>query len=193
MEEMQTSSSEGMLAPSNWLKQRFEKESKKDVIPMAERFGQIIGIVFIGIFIAYFAAHLSSNMGFFRPNFGAFEAVLFFGIGMYGILPAMMKFIFGRKNRVRPFDFMGNVLMLFAMIFFLAIWPFDFAHIADALASDLQFIVSWLSDQFMQILLIIGIPILVFVTVLELLTYFGVKEILGKAGPQPAIEPLLPK
>ena len=174
------------------LQRRFEKEAARDILPNAERFGQLVGIVFIFIFVFYFQSHLSIGTGFFRSNFGALEAIIFFGIMIFGVLPAILKFIFGRKNKVRPLEFVNNVLVVIAGIYFLSTWPFDFSHIADVLPADIQFIIAWLSDPLMQILMMIGIPILSIVSIIEMLTYFGVRRILEEPGPQPPVEPIQP-
>ncbi|MEM4262571.1 MAG: hypothetical protein QXY98_02395 [Thermoplasmata archaeon] len=174
------------------LQKRFEKEAARDVLPMAERFGQLVGIVFIVIFVLYFLSLLSMNTGFFKSNFGAPEAALFFGVAIFGMFPALSRFIFGRRNKVRPLDLVNNVLVIIAGMYFLSTWPFDFSHVADALPIDIQFIIAWLSDPFMQILVIIVIIALLTASIIEMFTYFGVKRILEEPSPQPAAEPTQP-
>lgn len=120
------------------LQKRFEKEAARDVLPKAERFGQLVGIVFIVIFVFYFLSHLSTNTGFFKSNFGALEAALFFGVAIFGIFPAVSRFIFGRRNKVRPLDSVNNILVIIAGMYFLSTWPFDFSRVANALPSNIQ-------------------------------------------------------
>jgi len=183
---------EGTIPISNWYQKHIEREAKKDVLPKGERIGVIVGIVFIIICIVFFATHLTSDSGFFTSDFGALGAALFFGAAIYGIFPQILKFMFGTKNRVRPFEFIGNVLTLIAGIYFISTWPFDFTHLADILPGGLQPVLSWISNELVQILLIIGIPILAFFTFFELMRYFGIKKELEKPEAQPVVEPLTP-
>jgi len=165
---------------NQWFMKTAEKEAKKDRIPNAERYGQIIGIVFIIIFISFFALHQTRDTGFFTEDFGSLAAIIFYAFAAYGIIPAIVKILTGRKNIGRGFDIIGGVIFLIAAVYLLYIFPFDFSHVAEPLPHSLEFLISWISDTFIRVVFSIGIVIMLVVTPYNSIIFWHVRRKLSE-------------
>ena len=86
----------------------------------------MVGVV-IGLVVAwYFLDLFQSGSNFFTSDFDDLDAVLFFGIAFFGVLPGLVKAILGRKNVTRPLDVALSVAILFASAWFLYYLPVRF-------------------------------------------------------------------
>ena len=173
-----------------WASRNVEREVKKDTMPRSERFGQVIGVGVAIVFLLYFAALYNESTGFFTPEFTAVGAFMFFGAGAFGIVPTLIRFVTGRKNPARPADAVGNVLMMVASVYLLAVFPLDFAHLGDLLPHALESVVEVITNDIARILLAIGAVISPVLAFNNILTYFAVREELSAghaatADPQP--------
>ena len=141
----------------NWFVRHVEAEAKKDTMLYSERVGNVVAFVIIILVILYFAAHQMWSTGFFTSKFGTLEALLFYGVLIYQIFPTALKVLFGRKNLARLFDIFGSVLFAAALAWLFAIFPFDFAYFADVLPSFLRFLLQWISNDIVRVLMVLGI------------------------------------
>lgn len=160
-----------------WFEKQAEREAKKDSLRRSDRFGQIIGIIGIIVIIVFFAYHLAKPTGFFTSAFGAFDAALFFGINILGILPQVIRLVTNRKTPARPFDIINSVLMLVALIYFVAKFPFDFSHFADPLPRSLEFLLSWVSNGLASALMVLGIIGMLFALPYQTLLHMAVRKL----------------
>ncbi|HDP96477.1 MAG TPA: hypothetical protein ENN25_02155 [Euryarchaeota archaeon] len=129
---------------------------KKDIIPLPDKIGQVVGMVFIVIFVAFFVKHQTDSTGFFTSEFGTAEAIVFYAAALFGLVTGSAKIVFGRKNRVRPIELIGNILWIVVSVWMLVVFPFDFAHLADVLPEYLQPLLDWVSNDIGRILVVLG-------------------------------------
>lgn len=120
---------------------------EKTVLSIPDRIGEIVGIFFIALFAAFFVYHQTTNTGFMTPEFGLTATILFYGSFALSILTSAARAVIGRRDRARPFELASNVFTAIAALWFLSAFPFNFAHLADALPSFMQFILSWITNE----------------------------------------------
>ena len=169
----------------SWFEKQAEKEAKNDTLKKFDRLGQVLGIVGVVICIIFFGYHLTKPTGFFTPAFGTFDAALFFGINLFGIIPQIIRLVMNRKIPARPFDIINSMLLFVAMIYFVAKFPFDFSHFADPLPMSLESLLSWVSNGLVSALMVLGIIGMLFALPYQTLLYMTIRELPPEAKEQP--------
>jgi cytochrome bd-type quinol oxidase subunit 2 len=170
----------------NWLTKQARKEAKTYAMNTSQRTGQIATAIGPLIGLLFFAAHQMWSTGFFTSKFGLLEAFLFYSLIVIGILNAIIRGILGRKNTLRPFEIGWIIYMIIAFICLLAIFPFDFSHLADVLPNFLRFLLAWISDEIAKALVILAILGTTLFTIYDALLYVYVRRELSKTAPKPA-------
>ena len=100
----------GIFEDSNWVRKQVSESAKKDIIPFPDKVGQIVGMAFIVIIVAFFVKHQNDSTGFFTSEFGTGETIVFYAAALFGLLTGSAKIVVGRKNKVRPIEMVGNML-----------------------------------------------------------------------------------
>jgi len=159
-----------------WFDGHAAKEAIRDRLRPSERVGQLAGVVIAAIVAVYFTVLYTSSSGFFTSKFTTADAVLFFGIAFLGVIPGLVRGIIGRKNATRPLDVILSISMLVAAAWFLSSFPFDFSHLADALPTSLQFLLSWISDGIAKVLMAVAIIASIFMIAYTTLLYLAVRR-----------------
>jgi hypothetical protein len=166
-----------------WFDQQAAKEASKDVLRLSDRMGQVVGAVISLLVALYFIDLYTSSSGFFTSSFTTADAILFFGIAFLGIIPGLARAVIGRKNVTRPLEIILSISILIATSWFLYTFPFDFSHLADALPSSLQFLLSWISDSIAKVLMVIAIIGTICIIPYTTLLYMAVRrKLLGSAS-----------
>jgi hypothetical protein len=160
----------------DWYLKQVEKEARKDVLAKSDLFGQVVGMVCICVFLAFFVIHQTRPTGFFTSDFGNVEAALFYGAGAYGLIPSAVRLITGRKNPARFFDGIGSGLMLVSVTYLLAVFPFDFSYVAEPLPGFMQFLLDWVSNDLAKIVMVIAAIATAATTPYTLMLYYGVRS-----------------
>ncbi len=174
------------IATIPWLYSKAKKEAAKDRLRTADVIGDGIAIVAVVILIIYFVNSQASNSGFFTDGFGSLEAFFFYGVAIVGLFPPALRLILRRRNAVRPVEIVNSIFIIVAIIYLLNVFPFDFAHLASPLPSFIQTAVSWLTNDLVRLLMILGVVLTVFITTWTLLIYLAVRNVLGEqAGASP--------
>ena len=159
-----------------WFDGHAGKEAARDRLRPSERVGQLAGMVIALLVAVYFTVLYSSSSGFFTSKFTTADAVLFFGIAFLGVIPGLVRAVIGHKNVIRPLDVVLSISMLVAAAWFLSTFPFDFSHLADALPSSLQFLISWISDGLAKMLMAVAIIASIFIILYTTLLYLAVRR-----------------
>lgn len=149
----------GAKTNENWFIKHAEAEAKKDVIPFSERIGNIIGIVVTILVVLFFAFHQMQSTGFFTSSFGTTEMLLFYLSIMAGMVTAIVRALFGRKNPARLFDMLGACIFAVTIAWLYITFPFDFTHFADVLPDFLKFLLQWISNDIAKILMLVGMVV----------------------------------
>ena len=167
---------EGARPSVDWCLKQIDREAQKDVLAKSDLFGQVVGMVCIFIFLAFFVIHQTRPTGFFTSDFGNVEAALFYGAGAYGLIPSMVRLITGRKNPGRFFDGIGSGLMLVSTAYLLAVFPFEFSHLAEALPGFMEFVLDWVSNDLAKIVMVLAAVAMAITTPYTFMMYYGVRS-----------------
>jgi len=167
-------------ATKNWFARRAETEAKKDTLSYSERARNIVGVAVGLLIVLYFVAHQTGSTGFFTSEFGAVEALLFYGSIIFGIVTAALSGLFGRKNLTRLFDVFGLVFIAIAFTWLFVVFPFDFAHLADLLPDFLRFLVQWISNDIAKALMVLGLIATLILAIYYAILYVFVSRELSK-------------
>jgi hypothetical protein len=134
-----------------------EQPSRKDILTLPQRFGQIVSTIAILLILAFYLYHQIANTGFFTSKFGAWEMFAFYGSILLSLLPPLARVWLGRRNPVRLLDAFCNAFCTIALIFLFVVFPFNFTHFADALPIAIRFMFGWLSNDIARIAMVLGI------------------------------------
>jgi hypothetical protein len=142
--------------------------------------GLSIAIVVVGVLMGlFFVAHQALSTGFFTGAFGALEMLLLYGTLLYGTLlywiVTAALIVVGQKNLSRDLDLGGLFFAAIAVAWLLVVFPFDFAHVADASPDPLRFLVQWISNDIARVLLalsfIVHLGLAIYSAVLRVAVY----------------------
>lgn len=139
-----------------WFDINTRKALYQDELKNSERLGELAGIIVIVLVVLFFIAHQMWNTGFFTSEFGLFEAALFYSAISFGMITAAVRALTGRRNTARPLEVAGFLLTAVFCLWFLEIYPFDFAHFGDVVPLSLGFLISWIPEMLVKVLLAIG-------------------------------------
>ena len=129
----------------------------KNIMTIPERIGEFVGIFFILLITAFFAYHLSRNTGFMTSDFGMTGAIFLFGSAALSIVSSGARAVIGKRDKARPFELVSAIYSAIASFWFLTVFPFNFAHLADPLPSYLRFILSWISNSIGWVILLLAV------------------------------------
>lgn len=130
---------------------------RKDWLNAGQRFGEVVSAFIMLLIMGFFVYHLVNNTGFFTSTFGSLEEIAFFGSMVISFLPPLARAAIGRRNPVRPLEAGVNILFAVASIFLLSVFPFNFAHFADALPAATRFMFFWLTNDIARIAFVLAI------------------------------------
>lgn len=173
-------------ATENWFVRHAEKEAKKNAIPFSERVGSAVAIVIIVLVALYFVAHQTRSTGFFTSKFGSVEMFLLYGTLLYQIVPTSLIALYGHKNLARLFEVFGSFWGIAAIVWLFMVFPFDFAHFADVLPSSLRFLLQWISNDLVKVLMALGIIASPIVAIYTAALYVFVRKELSKQTLRPS-------
>jgi fumarate reductase subunit D len=143
----------------------------------------IITIVVMMLVIAFFVFHQATNTGFFTAKFGPFEMLCFYGPMIVSLAAPIVRGIRGKRNPGRPFEALTNLCTALAAIWLLIVFPFNFAHLADALPGGMQFFLAWITNGIGRIVLIIQIALGMFAAIVTTAQYLSMRwrEVTGSS------------
>jgi len=159
-----------------WIEKQAEREAKRDRMKTSDRIGNLISVIVSIVVTIYFYGNYSGNTGLFTSNFTSADAALFFGAAIIGMAPSAARFLVGRRNPTRLLDALTAGFFLIAVVWFLATYPFDMSHLADLLPNGWHGLLSWVSDNFVKALMVIGIIASVFIIPYTLMLYLAVRK-----------------
>ena len=113
----------------------------------------IISIVAMALIVGFYAYHQAMHTGFFTAGFGPLQMLCLYGTAVLSIIPPLTRAITGRRNPSRPLEAVDDLLLGGAALVLLLAFPFNFAHFADALPSQIRFLFGWLNNDIARIFL----------------------------------------
>jgi len=157
-----------------WLSERVEEELEDyDVLSVDDRVISVVVIMFFPLIVFYFVAHQMFSTGFFTATFGTLEMILLYGTPIFWIFTCAVLLL-ELKDLSRDIDSFGGLAFAAVGFFWLfLVFPFDFAYFADVLPETLRFLVQWISDGIVRVLLLLG-----FILHLFLAVFSGIQRVM---------------
>ncbi len=131
------------------------QKAQREFLSPSQRFGEIIAMFAMFLFFSFFIYHQVASTGFFTSAFGPWEMFFFYGPMLLALTPPLIRAITGRRQPARPPEALTNAFLAVGAIWLLMIFPFDFAHLADALPAGLRFALAWVNNDIGRIFLVL--------------------------------------
>lgn len=175
-------------SPGDWWHRIAAKEADRDRIGTGERIGSMVGIVLI-IIVTFIFMDAQGRGVFFTDAFGPVEQMAFYGSLLYGIVPGLIRAIVGQRNVARFAEVVGSLVFAVAWTYLLTVFPFDFSQLWDYLPEPLGSALSWVSDDLVKLVVVVGIVFSIISVVYNLALYLEVRRELRRriAGPSVSI------
>jgi hypothetical protein len=133
------------------------RKPDKEVLTTAQRLSEPIAVVVMLLLFAFFVYHQTADTGFFTDKFGPAEMFFLYGPMLLSAAAPLVRMVTGRRNPARPLEVVTNAFLAIGAFWLLMVFPFDFTHLADALPGQIQFLLSWVTDDIGRIVLILQI------------------------------------
>ncbi len=166
---------------------RTEKPDHEILTP-SQRFGEVVGVIVMFLFFGFFAYHQVARTGFFTAEFGPQEMVLFYGSMLLTVAAPITRALVGRRNPARLFEAVSYLFTAIAALWLLIVFPFNFAHLADALPGGIRFLLAWVNNDIGRIPFIVQLivcPIMALVTGWQYVSHLG-RQPRSPSTPHPA-------
>ena len=128
----------------------------RDRLNPGQRSGEVFGVIISFLILLFFIENQVKGTGFFTSRFGLTEQALFYGTWFVGAAVSLTRATIGRRNPVRPLDALDGALIAVSALWFLRVFPFDFAHFPDLLPSFIRFAFAWISNPIARVILVLG-------------------------------------
>jgi len=152
------------------------EQTKKEVLTTAQRWGEVISVAVMLLVCGFFAYHQVAQTGFFTVKFGAVEMVCLYGPILLSLAAPVVRAGTGRRNPARPFEVVTNVFLAIAALWLLLAFPFNFAHLADALPSAIRFVLAWITNDLGKVVLILQIIVGIIWAFVTTVQYLSVRR-----------------
>jgi hypothetical protein len=146
----------------------------REVLSTPERWLELLFVILLLLLFGFFIYHQTTNTGFFTSRFGTFEMVcLYSPIVLAGTAP-IVRGLTGRRNPARLLEVFTSLLTAITALWFLIVFPFNFAHFADA-PGEMRFVFAWINDDIGKIPLILQIILGPVSALVTLWRYFSMR------------------
>ncbi len=159
------------------------KQSQREKLSPSQRFGELVSIFIMFLFFGFFVYHLVANTGFFTAAFGPWEMFFFFGPMLLALTPPLIRASTGARQPARPLEALTNAFMAVGALWLLMVFPFEFAHLADALPAGLRFLLAWVNNDIGRIILILQLIVCPVVALVMIWQYVAHRMRAGGSAP----------
>jgi hypothetical protein len=176
-----------------WWSNEHEMETHKqarrrnnEILSPGQRFGEVVSAVIVLLILGFYLYHQVANTGFFTSKFGGWEMFAFYGSILLSLVSPIARAVVGRRNPVRPVEAFCNLFFAFASLWLFFVFPFNFAHFADALPGAIRFALSWITNDIAKVVLVlafIGGLISAIVNIVRYLTFTSPVKEIGEKPP----------
>jgi hypothetical protein len=133
---------------------RAQQKPNHEIVSAPQRVLEpIFSIAATVLIVGFYAYHQVMHTGFFTAGFGPLEMLCLYGTAVLSILPPLIRAVTGHRNPSRPLEAVDDLLLGLAALVLLVVFPFNFAHFADALPSQIRFMFTWLNNDIARIFL----------------------------------------
>jgi hypothetical protein len=149
------------------------QKTDREILTAPQRVGEVIALVLSILLFSFFAYHQAANTGFFTAKFGPQAMFFFYGPMLLSMLAPVTRAVVGRRNPARPLEVATNVFLAIAALWLFNVFPFNLAHLADALPAEIRFLFWWVNDDIGRIVLILQMIVCPVVAVVTTWQYFS--------------------
>lgn len=135
------------------------KKPDRESLSPAARVGEIILLGMCLLLLAFLVYHQAANTGFYTEKFGTFEMLCLYVPLLLAFSAPAVRALTGHRNPGRPFEAVTSLLLAGAAAWLLVVFPFNYAHLADALPQGVRFILAWVTDDIARIVFILQIVV----------------------------------
>lgn len=144
-------------------------------LALSERFGELLGVGAMLLLFSFLAYHQLVHTGFFTSAFGPAEMFFFYGPIIVSTVALVAKAWSSRRNPARLFEAASNLFLAVGSLWLLIVFPFNYAHLADALPAALRFLLAWITNDIAAVVLTLQVLIGTIVGLVTLVKYFAVR------------------
>ena len=132
------------------------QRSNNEFLGWGQRFGEVVSAVIMLAILAFYLYHQVANTGFFTSAFGPWEMFALYGSILLSMVPPIARAVIGRRNPVRPTEAAVNFFFVATALYLLSVFPFNFAHFADALPVAVRFTLFWVTNYIAKIVFVLA-------------------------------------
>lgn len=154
----------------------FSDRSDKDVLSFGQRTGEIITVFLMLCLFAFLAYHQWANTGFYTEKFGALEMICLYVPIFVALSAPLIRAAVGQRNPARPFEAAGSLFLAVGSLVLLTVFPFNYAHLADALPEGLRFILAWVTNDIAKVVLLVQVIFGSLAALVTMWKYFSVRQ-----------------
>src|SRR5271165_4520959 len=133
------------------------RRGQSEYLSFPQRFGELVSVVCILLFLGFYIYHQVANTGFFTSKFDGWSMLALYGSMIISLAPPLARAFVGSRNPVRPVEAFSNLVFALSCAFFFVVFPFNFAHFADAFPQAVRFLFWWLTNDVAKIALVLGV------------------------------------
>jgi hypothetical protein len=139
-----------------------DKTLDQERLSLPMRVGEVFLAGCMILLFGFFVVHQTQPTGFFTEKFGTLAMFWLYVPLLFGLCAPLIRAWTGHRNPARPFEAATSLFLAVGALWLLSVFPFNFAHLADALPEGLRFLLAWVTNgvgQFVLLLqIIIGVP-----------------------------------
>jgi hypothetical protein len=149
------------------------QKTDREFLTAAQRVAEVIALMVNILLFSFFVYHQVANTGFFTTTFGSQAMFFFYGPMLLSMAAPVARALVGRRNPARPLEVATNVFLAIAALWLFNVFPFNFAHFADALPVEIRFLFWWMNNNIGYVILILQMIICPVVAIVTTWQYFS--------------------
>lgn len=161
------------------------EKTNKDTLTLAQRWVELFSVFVLLLFLGFFVYHQVAQTGFFTASFGTWEMVCLYGPLVCSFAAPLVRAGTGQRNLARPFEVATNLFLALGASWLLTVFPFNFAHLADALPVAARFAFAWVTNDVGKIVLLLQVSVCPIVALVTLWLYLSRRQ----RAPSPPFSP----
>lgn len=149
---------------------------EKDLLSISDRVGELVLALLLFLLFGFLAYHQAARTGFFTNKFGIFEMLCLYVPLFAGMIPLLIRAWKGQRHVSRPYEIVSSLLLAGGAFWLVMVFPFDFTHLAEALPFGLRFLLQWVTDDMVRIVLILQVIIGLVMAMATLWRYMSIEH-----------------
>ncbi len=155
--------------------QSISNTGRQDRMSLPQRVAEpLVTACMTAAILAFFLYHQRVGTGFFTARFGPLEMLCLYGSIILSLAAPITRGLTGDRNAGRPLEALAGVAAGAAALWLLRGFPFDFAHLADALPGAYSILLAWGTNDIGRIVLIAQAILAPFAALVTLIAFVAI-------------------